>query len=230
MKCHASIIVATAILALPLFPYAQNATDPGSQSMQNTQGPITGHREAVKMTRARAELLHTLDARKDHSGSEIQARLTRAITLTDGTALPSGTILVGKVTIDDMQHGGSSRLALRFNQAQLRDKTDIPVKVMIVAVYGPAEGDESEAWEASPVPNSWTDGTLQIDQIGVTGGVDLHSRISSDDSGVFVSTAKDEVKLQKGSEIQLAIGPGKDLSRLDQTAGDATSTTASVQK
>jgi hypothetical protein len=199
--------------------------------MENTGVPVTGHHEALKMTRARAELIHTLDAKKDHSGSEVQAKLTHAIKLSDGTALPRGTILTGKVTVDDMQQGGRSRLALRFDQAQLKDKTNVPVKVTIVAVYGPTAGDSEFAdSDGSDVPNSWTDGTLQIDQIAVIGGVDLHSRISSDDSGVFVSTKKDEVKLEKGSEIQLAIGPGKVLSRADQTAGETTTTTALVQK
>ena len=199
--------------------------------METTEAPLTGHHEAMKMTRARAELMHTLDAKKDHSGSEIQAMLARTITLTDGTVLPRGTILVGKVTIDDMQPGGRSRLALRFDEAQLKDKTNVPVKVTIVAVYGPPEGDAEFAdSDGSDVPNSWTDETLQIDQIAVLGGVDLHSRISSDDSGVFVSTKKDEVKIAKGSEIQLAIGPGKAFSRADQTAGEGTTTTALVQK
>ncbi len=221
MKHYSPILViATAVLALPLFSYSQTATDPGSPGMENTEAPITGHHEAVKMTRARAELMHTLDAKKDHSGSEVQARLTRAVTLTDGTTLPRGTVLVGKVTVDDMQQGGKSRLALRFNQAQLKDGTNVPVKVTMVAIYGPTE-DDSEFTDAgdNEVPNSWTDGTLQIDQIAAIGGVDLHSRISSKDSGVFVSTKKDDVKLEKGSELQLAIGPGKNLSQADQTVG-----------
>jgi hypothetical protein len=35
--------------------------------------------------------------------------------------------------------------------------------------------------------------------------VDLHSRISSINSGVFVSTKKNDVRLAAGSEIALAI-------------------------
>ena len=38
-------------------------------------------------------------------------------------------------------------------------------------------------------------------------GVDLHSKISSQNSGVFVSMKKNDVKLKAGSEIQFAIAP-----------------------
>jgi hypothetical protein len=47
-----------------------------------------------------------------------------------------------------------------------------------------------------------------LDQLDVAPGVDLHSNIASQNSGVFVSTRKDDVKLKQGSQIQFAIGPG----------------------
>jgi hypothetical protein len=183
------------------------------------------------MTRARAELMRPLDAKKDHSGSVVQVKLTRKVTLTDGTTLPNGTILVGKVTADDMQQQGMSKLALRFNQARLKDGTEVPIKATIVGIYGPGTDDSVvDPAESGDVPNSWTDGTLQIDQLGVVGGVDLHSKISSSNSGVFVSTKKDDIKFQEGSEIQFAIGPGKDQSNTSQLDTGQTSTSASAQK
>jgi hypothetical protein len=59
--------------------------------------------------------------------------------------------------------------------------------------------------ESQQIPNSWNDGTLQVDQIGAVKDIDLHSRISSHNSGVFVSTKKHDVKIPAGSEIALAI-------------------------
>lgn len=50
---------------------------------------------------------------------------------------------------------------------------------------------------------------LQIDEIGALSGVDLHSRIASKNSGVFVSTKKDDMKLSAGSEFALAIAVRK---------------------
>jgi hypothetical protein len=183
-------------LALPLFAYSQT--------------PVAGYREATRMVRARSELTRTLDARKDHSGSAVEAKLRQNLTLTNGTKLPTGTILVGEVTMDDMQQQGLSRLALRFNQARLKNGTTVPIKATIVGFFGPGANDYDGYPQegGDQVPNSWTDGTLQVDQINVVGGVDLHSKISSANSGVFVSTKKDNVKLEKGSELQFAIGPG----------------------
>ncbi len=67
------------------------------------------------------------------------------------------------------------------------------------------------------IPNSWNDGTLAVDQIGAMNGVDLHSKIASQNSGVFVSTNKDNMKLVNGSELELAIAqqqhPMNDMNR-----------------
>ena len=83
----------------------------------------------------------------------------------------------------------------------------VPIKATIVGVFGPedqnAEGYEVQAGDQQP--NSWNDGTLQVDQIGALSGVDLHSKIASRNSGVFVSSKKDDVKLKNGSELTLAI-------------------------
>jgi predicted DNA-binding antitoxin AbrB/MazE fold protein len=187
------LAVAAAVLAVPLFAYSQT----------------TGHREATRMVRVRAELLRPLDALKEQSGSEVQVKLRQKVTLTDGTVLPDDTTLVGQVTVDDMQQRGVSKLALRFDQARLKDGTVVRIKATIVGFYGPEAGlRENFPPEGDMVPNSWTDGTLQVEQINVVGGVDLHSKISSSNSGVFVSTKKD-VKLKEGSEIQFAIGPDR---------------------
>lgn len=55
--------------------------------------------------------------------------------------------------------------------------------------------------------NTWTDATLEVDQLNVVPGVDLHSSIASQNSGVLVSTKKDDVKLIRGSQVQLAVAP-----------------------
>jgi hypothetical protein len=204
MKHHfKTLAVATTLLLLPLF--AQSQTSP-----PDAQAPVAGHREAVRMVPARAVLLRTLDAKDDHAGSTFQAKLVQKVTLTNGTVLPNDTILDAEVTVDDLQQKGKSTLAILFNQAHLKNGSVVPIKATIVGFYVPRGG----GWHDYPVrpgdqvPNSWNDGSLQFDQIGVVGDVDLHSKISSANSGVFVSTKKDNIKLDEGSEIQFAIGPG----------------------
>lgn len=163
------------------------------------------------MVPATADLMRPLDAKKDTAGAPVQVRLRHKVTLKNGTELPSRTILVGQVAPDDMRQQGAVKLAIRFTEARLENGTTVPIKATIVGFFGP-RSDQSDAyselgWGGEENPNTWTDATLQVDQIDAASGTDLHSKISSADSGVFVSTKKDDIKLKRDSEIQLAIGP-----------------------
>ena len=103
----------------------------------------------------------------------------------------------------------NSRLALRFSKAELKDGKLIPIKATIVGLF-PPQAENGEGYNIAAgdqQPNGWNASTLQVDQIGVVSGVDLHSRIAARNSGVFVTTKKDDVKLSSGSELLLAIAP-----------------------
>ncbi len=194
-------------LVSPNFAVGQSAQDTGTQSAVNAPG---GQSEAMQMVPARAALVGNLDARKAQQGEQFTAKLSQTVQLKNGTKLPNGTELIGVVAKDDMQNSGTgtSKLVLRFTEAKLKNGTVVPIKATIVAVFGPeAENDEGYDVQAGDQqPNSWNDGTLQVDQIGALSGVDLHSKIASANSGEFVSSKKDDVKLRNGSELALAIG------------------------
>jgi hypothetical protein len=215
MKGHRQLLaVASVVLALPLLAYSQTATSQGTQDKQNAQAPIQGHDEATLMKPVSAVLVQTLDSAKDQSGATVQARLTQTVTLTNGTKLPKNSVLLGQVTQDDMNQQGVSKLALRFDQARLKDGTTVPVRATIVGYFSPGTVNTELGPEeiGSQVPNSWNAQTLQVDQEDVSKGVDLHSAIASKNSGVFVSTKRDDVKLRAGSELQFAVGPGSPMS------------------
>ena len=196
MKFHWNMLaIATAVLALPLAGVAQTS------SAQNSSD---GQSEAMRMVPANAELTRALDAKKEQPGSEVRAKLSQTIHLKDGTELRSGTVLIGHVVTDDMQQQGTSKLALRFDQAQLKDGKIIPIKATITSIFRPQLGEFDST---TTPPNSWSSQTLQIDQLNVVPGVDLHSNVAGQNSGVFVSSRKD-VKLASGSDIQLAVGAG----------------------
>jgi len=188
--------------AVPVFAQAADPT-PAAQA------PIPGERQAQKMVPARAALKETLDAKKVQPGFQFHAVLARKIQLVNGPLLPEGTILTGQVVEDDMKVDGISKLALRFTSATLKDGLIIPIRAMIVGVEQPVPLDASTSVtnEGDQVPNKWTSQTLQIDQIDVLSGIDLHSAVASGNSGIFVSTkAKPkDVQLKSGSEFALAI-------------------------
>jgi hypothetical protein len=199
MKSSTAALSIAALSLAMLTPAFGQTPDQGSQDNQ-----ATGSREAQRMVPALAQLTRALDSNSIHTGDQFRATLSGNVHLNGGVELRHGDALLGQVAEDDTNTPGRSRLAVRFTQAVLKNGQTIPVKATIVALYTP-DSLISEDSANPEVPNSWNDGTLEVDQIGVVKDVDLHSRISSSNSGVFVSTKKDDVKIPAGSEIALAI-------------------------
>ena len=69
-------------------------------------------------------------------GDEVVARMTEPTKLKDGTELPKGTHIVGKVTEVKMKPDkeGPSKLGLLFDKAQLKDGKEMPVTMALVSV------------------------------------------------------------------------------------------------
>ena len=161
---------------------------------------------AMRMVPARAALNGALVASKVKAGDEFRATLAEKVQLQNGPKLPAGTVLIGQISTDDTNQAGTSKLALRFTSAKLKDGQTVPIKATIVGILdtGLANEDTYRLTPSDQVPATWNDGTLVIDQVDAMSGVDLHSKIASQNSGVFVST-KDNIKLVKGGELELAI-------------------------
>jgi hypothetical protein len=201
MKIYCKTLALAAIIsALSMPALAQSPSGTGSQNTQ-ASADSAGASEAAQMVSAIATLPHTLDADKDHLDSTFEAELDHKVTLSNGTVLPAHTMLNGKITRDDMQAAGKSEFALRFDQAQLKNGKTVPIKATIVDIARP-----------SSKSNDWTSQTLTVEQLDAVSGVDLHSEIASNDSAVFVSTKKHDVKVPAGTELKLAIGPASDAS------------------
>ncbi len=205
MKSTAAISLSIAVVSLGLLhsnlTHAQSAEP--SQHSNSTVAPVAAQREAMQMVPARAALATTLDARKTSPGHQFRATLKDTVHLKDGTELPRGTVLVGIVATDTAQSNGAARLALRFTQAELKNGKEIPIKATIVGVV--PQGGSFPDQPDHPIGDVWNENTLQVDQLGALSGADLHSRIASRNSGVFVSTKKGDVKLSSGSQLTLAI-------------------------
>ena len=213
MKREATISLLVAAIAFvvlsPQFAHARAAEN--SQGSLSNANPPAAQQEAMQMVPAQGDLVKPIDARKAQPGNQFRVVLSDTVHLKNGIELPHGTALIGLVSTDDMHLSGTSKLALRFTKAELKNGKVLPIKATIVGVFPPAEQDA----EGYPVAagnqdtNNWTSHMLQIDEIGALSGVDLHSRIASKNSGVFVSTKKDDMKLSAGSEFALAIAVRK---------------------
>lgn len=208
MRPHAPIGLLAAAVSLVLFIPEISAAQTSQSSHANNPSSAASV-EASDMVPAQAALDKTLDAKSVKAGDQFEAKLTGKVHLKNGTELPSGTQLVGTVSTDDMQQNGQSKLALCINEAKLKDGKTVPVKATIVGVYGPGTGAPSPYPEmpGDQVTNEWTSSIHQIDQLGALSNVDLHSKLTSKNSGVLVSTKKDDFKLKQGTELALAIAP-----------------------
>src|SRR5258707_15776188 len=137
MKIYCKTLALTAVIsALSMPALAQSASGPGSQSVQ-ASADSAGASEAAQMVSAIAILPHTLDADKDHLDSTFEAELDHKVTLSDGTVLPSHTVLSGKITRDDLQSAGQSEVAIRFDQAQLKNGKTVPIKATNARIAPP---------------------------------------------------------------------------------------------
>lgn len=209
MKSFRNVIATgTALLALPLVALALDS--PGTPS---AKASVAGQAEAAQMVAANADLLHNISSRSAHPGQKVTLKLRTTAHLTNGTKLPSGTIITGHVVKSSAYPTSQSRLAINFNQARLKDGKVVPIKATIVGVYAP-QMTGFEGYPVTPgnqVPVEWSNKTVQVDQINAVPNVSLHSNVAKKDSGILVSN-KNNLKLRNGSEIQLAIAPQGQVS------------------
>jgi hypothetical protein len=186
-------------LLVPAGAKAQSWSADGvnAQSHRNEGMPMVGTRGAIEKT---------LDARKVQTGAEFQVKLADTAKLAGGEVLPSGTILMGKVTQDD-RTGGNTTLALRIDQASMKDGKAMPVAAYIVGIFPASGTGERQATAVTPGnqgPNPWREGIRQVDEKDALKGVDLHSKVGDNNSAVLVSR-KDDIKMKSGTELALAI-------------------------
>ena len=204
MKHSVPVKIASVLfmLPLPMLAQSQSSQDPAPSQTAGQPGANT----AKRMVAARGYLVKTLDANKDQTGSAFEVKLSQTVHLPNGTELPKNALLLGTVATDDMNVEGKSKLTLRVDRAKLESGQVYPVKATIVGIFKPRSTnfEDNPVAPGDEVPNSWNDGTLRVDQIGVVPGTDLHSKIASSNSGTFVSS-KSDVKIVAGSEFQFAL-------------------------
>jgi hypothetical protein len=205
-------LVFGSVLAVPSVQmrlYGQQATPTPTDSSAPSQDPIRG--TPPKMVPARGLLAESVDGKKTAVGMTVHVKLDRKIKLQDGPELPKGTTLTGEVVSDELEAGGRSTLALRFEQAMLKTGEMVPVKVTILAVHAPAPppsgtpSDDLDALVAVTDFTGWESGQVQVDQVDVMKGVDLHSAMTRRNSGVLVSNTDKDIKLGMNTQLELAI-------------------------
>ena len=192
-----SLSIAVLCLAVVMTKDAQAKTPKNPPTMPSAATTeVQG--DAARMVGAQAGFVKPIDSKKIQLGEKFQMVLSDKVQLKNGPELPKGTVLVGTASTGAAQTGGTAKLTLRFAEAQLKSGKTIPIKATIVGIF-PANSLERNDREL------WNPRSLKVDQAGVVPGLELHSNVPDSDSGVFVSTKGDTVKLMPGNWIALAI-------------------------
>jgi hypothetical protein len=192
IKTPAALAIAALLLTPSALLFAQSATTDASQ-------------EASKMVPAKVVFLSTIDSAKSTSGTQVKVKLQGKVSLENGPVLPSGTVLVGQI-VDDATQSGKAKLALRFTEADLKNGQIVPIKATIFDVHTDTTENAVGSYNVSGMSLGWDKGTLGVNQSDAMPGIDLHSKIDSPNSGVFVSSKKD-IKFSPAVQLELAIAP-----------------------
>jgi len=83
-----------------------------------------------------AKIASGLSSRNAKTGDEVKAKTLKAYKLADGTELPKGSTLIGKVALarSKKEGNGKSMLTFRFDQVESKGGAVVPVHGLVVAI------------------------------------------------------------------------------------------------
>ncbi len=115
------------------------------------RGQTTAAKPPAGVT-VQAELTKGIDVKKVKAGDVVSARTTSAVTLADGTELPKGTKLMGKVTEARAKSNSdkTSHVAFSVEQAETKDGHEIPLQVMVTSLTVPMDSPDIAALTVGP--------------------------------------------------------------------------------
>jgi|HubBroStandDraft_1064217.scaffolds.fasta_scaffold56829_2 hypothetical protein len=153
-----------------------------------------------------AKIAANLSTKSAKVGDAIVAKTVKAYKLTDGTSIPKGSKVTGKVaTVQSKKAGnGNSMMTFRLDQIEVKGGAAIPIQGLVVAI-GPSMAPK-DLFGANSVmgrntnPQSGTGVTAASKGTGSSNGLDPNTGLGS-------SGAKDENDIPLGSTLEgVALG------------------------
>jgi hypothetical protein len=206
MKCEGTISLCTVILSAAFLSNAIQSNAQSGTAIAEANVSVE-HSTSMRMVSAPTVFSKTLDAKDAKPGQEFEVSLTQKVKLNDGQELPKGTVLVGTIVTNETQ-SGKSKLTFRFVQARAKDGKTIPIQAVATGLY------DQGSLNAQYGNNGWTPGQVNVQQDKAAGGLTLHSQVGSSESATLESK-KDNVKIDRGSALFLALAPGEASSAVN---------------
>ncbi|MBT9329947.1 hypothetical protein [Paracidobacterium acidisoli] len=148
LPLYAAAILTLTTLSAPAWTQTASAgaQTQGSAAAGAGQTGASASTAAEESTQVSAELTKKIDTKNAKVGDEVAARTTNSTRLSDGTRLPRGSRLIGKVTEVQAKEGrhGASHLAFAFDHAVMHDGRQIPVHAMLTSLSVPTVAASAE--------------------------------------------------------------------------------------
>lgn len=207
MNTKSRIILSAALVVSTLAPQLH--------AQQTTAGaPLA--KEAVLCA-----LTSKVDSKKSKVGDTVTAKTLNPLQLTDGTTLPPGTKLVGKVTQAQPKSSGTATVAIVFTEIDKKGGAPMPVHGLLAAVAPePNLSDAGGSTNDLPMGSGGNKGqTAGLTGTGINSntaalpsiqpgsaikGVTLNTARAADGSSVLQSTEKD-FKLDNGTRLEVGL-------------------------
>jgi hypothetical protein len=161
-------LVAT-LVAVASFPLSAQQPAPGDQSNSPAQQSPSGAEPAtspetsaaaVQMSPVNGELVSKLDSKTAKTGDSVVVQTKTSVKTADGTEIPKGSKLVGRVLgVQASGQGENSQVVLQFDHLELKGGQNVPVRSQIQSITpqgGAASTSEGPA--ASPSSPSGANG------------------------------------------------------------------------
>ena len=180
----------------PTSDVPRSSQDEGQPASPNAQTKSSNAEAATEeasaaMSPVSGQLVNKLDSKTANVGDSIVVQTQAAVKTSDGTEIPKGSKLVGKVT--DVQHstgGDNSQLAVAFDHVELKGGQSLPVHSQIQAIGSPS-GSSPSAGSPAPtrnVPQSAAGGSAS-DSAGAAAAGNRASMPEPSDAGGGAATA-----------------------------------------
>jgi hypothetical protein len=174
----------------------------------------------IQMVNLYANLQKTIDGKKSKAGDQVSARVTVGATLSDGTVVPTGSILSGHIdSITPAENRGDSILVLTLDKLDVKNHKELPVRAVIMKVstlalnFGQEQANnDPEANRPSSAPDKAPNGDGIIDHPPPSNNIEPHpipgltlsGSASEPDSGTLTQEKKN-IHLTNNTQLIISV-------------------------
>src|SRR5271155_361438 len=187
----------------------------GSASTLQAQQASAG--QALAKEAVLTSLTSKLDTKKTKVGDPVTVKTLNPVTLDDGSVLPTGSKITGKVTQVQPKSSGAATLAITFDQVEKKGGAPMPIHGLLAAI-APEPSMSSGSTNDLPMGSGGNKGqTAGMVGTGINGNTAAPQSIQpgssikgvtlspgSDGSSVLQSTDKD-FKLDSGTRLEIGL-------------------------